>query len=71
MEPCGTRAAYQRHGRRGEVPCALCTRAQSDYSAAWRRRRDLRLGVFRHTSKTDLYPVIGLLARLLLEDEAA
>lgn len=31
LKPCGTLAAYQRHLRRGEAPCADCRRANRDY----------------------------------------
>lgn len=37
LQPCGTQAAYFRHRRNGEVPCAACVRAHSDYNAAWKR----------------------------------
>lgn len=36
VQPCGTRAAYRRHERAGEVPCADCREA---YNAAARARR--------------------------------
>jgi WhiB family transcriptional regulator, redox-sensing transcriptional regulator len=29
LKPCGTQAAYARHVRRGEIPCARCKRAHS------------------------------------------
>jgi hypothetical protein len=54
----GTRARYLHHLRHHEVPCGPCTRANTEDTA--RRRRALH-----HSSDTDLYPLIGLLARLL------
>ena len=39
LEPCGTRAAYQRHARRGELPCRECLDAHTAYTTAWRRAR--------------------------------
>lgn len=41
-EPCGTLAAYRRHKRKGEVPCAECRTA---YNAAHRRYYAKRLGL--------------------------
>ncbi len=35
---CGTYGGYQRHTRRGEVPCAECKKANREYAAA--RRAD-------------------------------
>ncbi|WP_206442567.1 WhiB family transcriptional regulator [Streptomyces boncukensis] len=32
--PCGTRAAYRRHQRHGETPCAACRRAETAGRAA-------------------------------------
>jgi Zn ribbon nucleic-acid-binding protein len=32
-KPCGTRAAYRRHRTAGEVPCAPCKAAQSEFNA--------------------------------------
>lgn len=34
VKPCGTRAAYQRHVRRGEKPCEACREAEADYAAS-------------------------------------
>jgi hypothetical protein len=31
VAPCGTKAAYQRHRRHGEIPCAACKQANRDY----------------------------------------
>ena len=67
--PHGTRARYQHHQRHREVPCKPCCRAQADYCAQWRCLRDRKHGVLRHTSRTDLYPLIAVLAELLLSDE--
>lgn len=38
LAPCGTRSAYKRHLRRGEVPCRACTTAHSDYDRGRRNR---------------------------------
>lgn len=38
LRPCGTQAAYYRHRRRGETPCAGCRQAATDYEADRRRR---------------------------------
>jgi hypothetical protein len=35
-QPCGTRAAYRRHLRAGEVPCQPCKDANADYQRARR-----------------------------------
>lgn len=41
LKPCGTNAAYQRHKKRGEYPCALClgahTRDNKEYENATKR----------------------------------
>jgi len=69
LQPCGTNAAYYRHRRYGQVPCAACTRAHSDDTAAWKRG-------YRHTAaeqrllEADLRELIAALARLF-EEEAA
>lgn len=39
LEPCGTHAAYLRHGRRGELACQECLEAHTAYTTAWRRAR--------------------------------
>lgn len=31
LQPCGTVAAYKRHVRHGEEPCAACRAAWADY----------------------------------------
>lgn len=36
-QPCGTPAAYVRHLRRAETPCAACKAAQAAYMAQYRR----------------------------------
>lgn len=36
LRPCGTAAAYRRHVRRGEEPCAACRAAQLN---VWQRRK--------------------------------
>ncbi len=36
LKPCGTNAAYHRHLRRGEQPCAECLEARRQYEAARR-----------------------------------
>lgn len=33
VAPCGTRAAYERHMRHGEVPCFACRLASARYMA--------------------------------------
>jgi len=38
-EPCGTRAAAQRHRRRGEPLCAACLAAEREYQREVGRRR--------------------------------
>lgn len=42
MQPCGTRAAYQRHLRRGEEPCEECRQAKRDYDNARNRRLGMK-----------------------------
>ena len=37
LKPCGTHAAYQRHLRLGEKPCAECTRAKRNYQRDWNK----------------------------------
>lgn len=50
VAPCGTTAAYKRHLRRGETPCAACREAAAQTKAATRRavtrqdRQSLALG---------------------------
>jgi hypothetical protein len=39
LEPCGTLAAYRRHGRAGEKPCEACRVARNADSQARRRAR--------------------------------
>lgn len=39
--PCGTPAAYRRHFRRGEIPCAECSRANAERRA---RRKPAECG---------------------------
>jgi len=34
-QPCGTSAAFRRHVRHGESPCAACRRAQAEYQREW------------------------------------
>ncbi|GAC1408744.1 MAG: hypothetical protein NVSMB60_30270 [Mycobacterium sp.] len=41
LKPCGTHAAYTRHKKAQEPPCALCVRAERDYQ---RNRPDRRPG---------------------------
>ena len=44
LKPCGTAAAYKRHKRRGETPCAACVAAKREEDRESRRRhRVLRL----------------------------
>jgi hypothetical protein len=38
-QPCGTVAAYKRHQRKGETPCAACRGAWSAYQRDLYRRR--------------------------------
>ena len=33
LTPCGTPAAYRRHRRNGEKPCAACKRAEAQYNS--------------------------------------
>ena len=33
--PCGTNAAYSRHLKNGEKPCAACKAAKADYARGW------------------------------------
>lgn len=50
LKPCGTRAAYQRHLKNGEPPCAAClaanNKANEDHRAdhVIRREEDQRAG---------------------------
>lgn len=37
LEPCGTNAAYQRHVKKKEKPCLLCTDAHSEWHREWRK----------------------------------
>lgn len=37
--PCGTRSAYNRHRRYGEVPCRACMTASAQYTRDRRRRK--------------------------------
>lgn len=39
-EPCGTRAAYRRHQRRKETPCAACKAAEARHRAGRRARQE-------------------------------
>lgn len=39
LKPCGTVAAYRRHQRRRETPCAACTVAHVDARRAYDERR--------------------------------
>lgn len=41
-QPCGTEAAYRRHGRNGETPCDACKVAHSVRQAELYRRRIAR-----------------------------
>lgn len=36
LKPCGTTAAYQRHRKRKEEPCAACRTAVAEYNRAYR-----------------------------------
>ncbi len=38
-QPCGTVAAYRRHGRNGEEPCEACRQAERERQAELYRRR--------------------------------
>ena len=40
LKPHGTLAAHRRHHRRGEKPCAECTKAASDYHRDYLARAD-------------------------------
>lgn len=42
-QPCGTVAAYQRHLRNGEQPCAACRAANNEYHRELYKRRKGRL----------------------------
>lgn len=42
LAPCGTRAAYRRHRRAGETPCAPCRAAAAEHNAAMRSQRHAR-----------------------------
>lgn len=39
VQPCGTRAAYLRHRRNGEAPCAECSAANSGYTTAYAKEQ--------------------------------
>jgi len=43
-QPCGTNAAYKRHQRHGEPPCAACRAAWAEYQRAMYQRRKGRGG---------------------------
>lgn len=38
-QPCGTVAAYKRHGRKGETPCEACRAAERERQAELYRKR--------------------------------
>jgi len=40
LRPCGTQAAYERHLRAGEKPCAPCRAAHNAYCRGYTRYRD-------------------------------
>ncbi len=44
LRPCGTRAAYRRHRRRGEEPCQPCKDAAAEYrrDSNLKQRHDLQ-----------------------------
>ena len=39
VQPCGTRAAYKRHKRRGERACESCLQANTRAVQDWRAQR--------------------------------
>jgi hypothetical protein len=39
LAPCGTRAAYKRHLRRGETTDRACCAAETAYRVAYNRRK--------------------------------
>lgn len=41
-QPCGTVAAYKRHQRKNETPCAACRQAYSAYQAELYQQRKQR-----------------------------
>jgi len=47
-QPCGTRAAYVRHERMGEVPCQACRDARNAYERAARKSRSERVDDIPH-----------------------
>lgn len=52
LKPCGTNAAYVRHFKRHEDPCAACTEARREYVAEHRKSRTRR----RAEAKCGTYP---------------
>lgn len=77
LKPCGTTAAYQRHLRRKEVPCAECRRANREWHrenrAADPKRRakeaDYQAAYDRAKARLlDMHP--DLFAALLAEERA-
>lgn len=45
LEPCGTRAAYERHRRHNEPPCVACREAKAAQNNKYRTRRTRQLVV--------------------------
>ena len=41
-QPCGTEAAFKRHKRRGETPCAACVAANRAHQARMYQQRKAR-----------------------------
>ncbi|MCP2339213.1 hypothetical protein [Actinomadura rupiterrae] len=55
LQPCGTRAAYKRHKRRGEQPCEPCRQANAAYirPTGSARHRALKALAERHAAEYD------------------
>lgn len=76
VEPCGTRAAYQRHIRHGEVPCDACMGANRLFTERYRRPKPVRLthSTPWATREQRIHGLLGELIRTLAqlyEEQAA
>lgn len=50
---CGTYAGYQRHKRRGDLPCDGCRDANRRYMAEYRERPEVRLRIRQLSAARD------------------
>ena len=51
LQPCGTKAAYWRHIRRGEAIDQACRDAVTAYNREWRRKNYLRAAQIHEESR--------------------